>query len=261
MQEIEDDFLDSLDLDDSEIVPFIPEILKDLWELGSMPDYVIELVEKYIPANSLNRVIDLGCGKGAVLIRLSENITFAGIGIDLMPEFIEEARSYAAKWSYSKELQFEVGDIKEIVEKGGGFDLVIYGHDSDIFGNVMESLLELGNCVSDQGWIVFEGVYSLNSEHNPEGFPTESELFAQIEKSRMEIVGQIVWDREKLKQINQSNTASIREQINRLVNSHPDKKEMFHAYLKNQIEECRELENNLACLTILLKKKILANNE
>jgi SAM-dependent methyltransferase len=255
MNEMTDDFLDSLDLDDSAMIPFIPKILKNLWELGSMPDYVLELIEKNITSDKLKTVIDLGCGKGAVLIRLSEKIEFHGIGIDLMPEFIDEAKSYASQRNYSKNLKFETADIKKSVKKHNNFDLVIYGHDSDIYGNIIQSLIELEKYMSKQSWIIFEAIYSINSENNPDDLPNEIEFVQQIRESEFKIVDQIIWDNKKLQDVNQSNTASIRKQIIELIESNPDKKQMFNTYLANQIEECYQLENDVQCLTLLLERK------
>ncbi|PKV51525.1 methyltransferase family protein [Aquimarina sp. MAR_2010_214] len=253
------DFLDSLDLDDSAMIPFIPKVLEKLWELGSMADYIIELVERNIPNNKLKRVVDLGCGKGAVLIQLSEKIKFQGVGIDLMPEFTDEAKTYASQRAYSKNLKFETADIKKSIEKHNNFDLVIYGHDSDIFGNITQSLFELEKYMSNQSWIIIETIYNTNSENNPDDLPTETEFNRQIKESEFKIVDQIIWDKKKLRDINQSNTAIIREQIARLIKSNPDKKQMFNTYLANQVEECHQLENNAQCLTILLERKTSHN--
>lgn len=259
MNEMTDDFLDSLDLEDSAMIPFIPKVLEKLWELGSMPDYVIELVERNIAPSKLKRVIDLGCGKGAVLIQLSENIKFKGIGIDLMPEFIDEAKTYASQRACTKNLEFETADIKTTIEKHNNFDLVIYGHDSDIFGDLTQSLFELEKYMSNQSWIILEAIYSTNSENNPDDLPNKIEFTQQIKKSDFEIVDQIIWDDKKLREINQSNTVSIREQIVGLIKSNPDKKQVFNTYLENQIEECYQLENNTKCLTMLLERKTLHN--
>ena len=261
MNEITHDFLDSLDLENSALIPFIPKILEKLWELGSMPDYVIELVERNIPAAKLKRVIDLGCGKGSVLIRLSEKTKFQGIGIDLMSEFIDDAKTYAAQKAYSKNLEFETADIKKSIDKHNNFDLVIYGHDSDIYGNITQSLLELEKYLSNQSWIILETIYSTNSKNNPDDLPNEIEFIQQIKESEFKIIDQIIWENKKLRDINQSNTASIREQIVGLIQSYPDKKQMFNTYLANQIEECHQLENDVQCLTMLLERKTLHNKE
>jgi cyclopropane fatty-acyl-phospholipid synthase-like methyltransferase len=237
------------------MIPFIPKVLAKLWELGSVPEYIIELVERNIPHSKLKSVIDLGCGKGAVLIQLSEKIKFQGVGIDLMAEFIDEAKLYASQRAYSKNLKFEIADIKKAVEKYNNFDLVIYGHDSDVFGNITQSLFELEKYMSNQGWIILEAYYSNNSDNNRHNLPTETEFSYQIKESAFKIVDQIIWDEKKLRDTNQSNTALIREQIVGLIESNPDKKQMLNNYLANQIEECNQLENNVQCLTILLQRK------
>jgi len=261
MNEIRNDFLDSLDLDDSEIIPFIPEILNDLWELGSMPDYIIDLVEKHIPQDKIRKVIDLGCGKGAVLIQLREKIKFEGIGIDLMPEFIAKAEKYAAQRTFSKDLRFEIDDVKKSVEKYNDFDLVIYGHDSDIFGNITQSLLELEKYMSNESWIILEAIYSTNSENNPDDLPNKTEFIQQLKESELEIEEQIIWNKNRLKQVNQENTSLISKRIKKLIQENSDKEAIFTNYLENQIVECQQLENDVNCLTILLKKNTNATQQ
>jgi ubiquinone/menaquinone biosynthesis C-methylase UbiE len=253
MKEIENNFLDSLDLDDSEIIPFVPEILKDLWELGSIPKYIIELVEKHILPTQLKNVIDLGCGKGAVLIQLSERIKFEGVGIDIMPDFIIEANKRSKQKPYAKNLKFEIGDIKNSMEKHHNFDLVIYGHDSDIFGNITQSLIEINKYSANNRWIILEAIYSINSTNNPDNLPNYKEFIQQLKESEFEIIEQVNWNKNQLKQVNSENTSLISKQIKNLIKTNPNKEKMFTDYLKNQIEECHQLENDITCLTILLK--------
>lgn len=64
------DFLDSLDLIDQEMKEHIPYILQDLWELGSIPEYIYLLIDENVDKKGINKIIDFGCGKGAVLIYL-----------------------------------------------------------------------------------------------------------------------------------------------------------------------------------------------
>jgi predicted TPR repeat methyltransferase len=64
------EFQNSLDLTSDELESYIPELLKGLWELGSMPEYIIELIGRNNLGKGKN-IIDLGCGKGAVLVKLA----------------------------------------------------------------------------------------------------------------------------------------------------------------------------------------------
>ena len=42
------DFLNSLDLIDPSMEKYVPYALQDLWELGSMPEYVIKRIENHM---------------------------------------------------------------------------------------------------------------------------------------------------------------------------------------------------------------------
>lgn len=66
------------------------------------------------------RVLDLGCGTGrtaAVVQRHMPNVRY--VGIDLIPEFIEEARRS------SPGVQFEVGSAHQLPFDDGSFDIVL----------------------------------------------------------------------------------------------------------------------------------------
>ena len=62
------------------LLPFIPELFKDLWELGSSPKVVLEWISHLkLPAYK-TKVLDLGCGKGAVSITLARELKFNILG-------------------------------------------------------------------------------------------------------------------------------------------------------------------------------------
>ncbi len=251
MENHSDDFFDSLDITDDALLPFIPTILEDLWELGSMPEYIVKLVHQYVPLNATKKVADLGCGKGAVLIQLHETINFKGLGIDIIPEFIEEANSRALHLNKTQYLDFQTKDIKQFVKKQQGFNLVIYGHDSDIFGDVSQTLKHLEKSVINNEYLILETTYAINPVDD---LSNKSELYQQINNSDFSIIDQIAWEKSKIIKANAHNTQHIQKAISKLSELHPDKKTLFDEYLKEQEEECHALENDIQCVTILLQK-------
>ena len=96
---------------DTVIVPFLPYILQDFWGLGTPPEIVIDLVQKHCKHCSNLNVLDLGCGKGAVSIKLAEALKCNCFGIDGIPEFIETAKEKAQEYGVESLCRFEVGDV------------------------------------------------------------------------------------------------------------------------------------------------------
>jgi hypothetical protein len=71
----------SLDGEDDELYNFIPYLLQDLWEIGSSPEVIINMVKKHVGKSNLS-VLDLGCGKGAVSVKResrTERVVWHGV--------------------------------------------------------------------------------------------------------------------------------------------------------------------------------------
>jgi cyclopropane fatty-acyl-phospholipid synthase-like methyltransferase len=243
-------FQNSLDLTSDELERYIPELLKGLWELGSVPEYIIELIAR----NDLGknkRIIDLGCGKGAVLVKIAQRFDIKAIGVDIVVDFIEEANIYAKKFAVSAMVEFKTENILETLNTTTKQDIVIYGHDSDLLGDLDSTLKQLKNCVKEEGSILLEFMFA---EQGTEGMVNNKEM-TLIEQTGYRILDRIDWNRETLKQTNRQNTGVIQENVKRLISLYPDKEEIFNEYLQNQIDECEELENEYICTTLLLRQK------
>lgn len=61
-----------------ELLPFIPELVADIWALGSSPDLAVEILKPVDLSPQTTRVLDFGCGKGAVSIH---KISYHGLTI------------------------------------------------------------------------------------------------------------------------------------------------------------------------------------
>lgn len=245
------EFRSSLDLTNDELENYIPDLLKGLWELGSMPEYIVELIDRNNLGKDKN-IIDLGCGKGAVLVKLAQHFDIKAIGVDIVADFIEEANIYANEYAVSDKLQFMTEDIIETLKTTTKQDIVIYGYDSEILGDLDNSLKELTNCIKKDGYILLEFMFA---NQPTEGIVTDGEMKDIIERTGYRILDRIDWNRETLKQTNRQNTEIIKENVKRLISQYPDKKEMFNEYLLNQIDECKELESDCLCTTLLLGQK------
>lgn len=67
-----------------DFLPLLPEILEDLEELGGSAARIVELLRPLeLPSGA--RVLDLGSGKGAVLLAVVDELDVDGVGVDAFP--------------------------------------------------------------------------------------------------------------------------------------------------------------------------------
>ena len=99
MKIIEESIATAMDFgQDTAIVPFLPYILQNFWELGTPPEIVINLIQKHCENYPNLNVLDLGCGKGAVSIKIALALKSNCYGIDGIPEFIETSKVKAKEF-------------------------------------------------------------------------------------------------------------------------------------------------------------------
>jgi len=129
----EKDFALSLDAD-KEIFPYLPALLKDLWELGCVPSLYVKMLRPLQLPRETTRALDLGTGKGAAAVVLARELGFRVLGIDLCVPFLEEAEKRARLSGVSHLCRFVPEDAHRTVQKARGFDLVLLFLSEDFSG-------------------------------------------------------------------------------------------------------------------------------
>lgn len=149
-----------------DLVPHISELLGDLWSLGFPPDRVVSLLRPLGLPPGKTKVLDLGCGKGAVAIELARELGFRVTGIDIFPPFIEEARRKARERGVDELCRFIHGDIRQESRRTGPFDVAVLIWVGDALGDLQGSVECLrrqvvpgGKMIIAQGYLK-EGVSS-----------------------------------------------------------------------------------------------------
>lgn len=246
----------SLTGDSIDIIPFLPYLLQDLWELGSSPKEMLSLIQNHIPLDEDARVLDLGCGKGAVSIQLAKELKCRIKGIDLLPDFVQYAREKASEYGVDGLCEFEVGDIAEAVQAEHGYDLVIYGAVGNVLGSQYETLKMLSGTVRSGGHILLDDAYL------PEGnegallfqgeYPTLPEWKSVISEVRLELAAIHTSDEEKPN--NAQDFINIKRRAEELSKAYPAKRELFAQYVQNQQNEYADLESSLVGVVFLLDK-------
>ncbi len=253
MESLEAKVVKSLDGESDKLFTFIPYLLQDLWEMGSAPEQIIGLVQRYIENSRSIRVLDLGCGKGAVSVILAKAVGCKVKGIDGMASFIADAKQKANEFGVSSLCQFEVGDIRECTETG--YDLVIYGACGDALGDFEMVVTRLASMVKAGGYIIIDDAFN-DGEDEISGYLGHERILRIFVENGLELLLEEVAGEDELADINDDNNKKIAQRVAELKKKYSAKAEIFDNYLKNQLRESELLESDLKCVVWLLKKAI-----
>lgn len=258
MSDIKESVTLSLDGSDADLHPFFPYLLQDIWELGSSSKILIDLLRRNHVLENLKefRILDLGCGKGAISIPVIKTMNGSLFGIDAMPEFIKVAEQKAFEFGVSNACKFMVSDIRNEIERLSGFNLILLSSIGPVIGNVKETLLKLNHCLVDNGYVFLDdGYISEEIDINLENVPGENEFFEQIGKSNYEIIDKYIFKQAEMEKSNKVIYSAIKVRADELKIKFPDKKLLFEKYLDDQKAENDLLENIITCASLLLRKK------
>ncbi|WP_168734384.1 SAM-dependent methyltransferase [Pseudothauera nasutitermitis] len=84
-------------------VPYVPT-----------PHEVVEAMLELAGVQPGERVTDLGCGDGRMVVTAASQFGAHGLGVDIDPERIREARANAAEAGVADKVEFRVGDLFEV---------------------------------------------------------------------------------------------------------------------------------------------------
>lgn len=259
MKTVEESVLTAMDCTDREILPHLPYILQDFWEIGSDPDVMINLIKKHSTNIGNLKVLDLGCGKGVVSIKIAKQMNCECYGVDAIPEFISYSVSKADEYGVGDLCKFEVGDIREKVKTLGKYDVIILGAIGQVFGNYLETLTILNNNLKHGGIIIIDdGYIEDESSFKHEHVFSKSELIKQISEAGMQLIDEVVASEGKSVAVNyDTEYGNLLKRCQELSEKYPDKAKIFINYSNQQKNEYDNLKNEITCSTMVVKRKEL----
>lgn len=256
---VEEKLAGSLTAETTELIPYLPYLLQDIWELGSDPKAMADGIKENIRFTENTRVLDLGCGKGAVSILLCKELGIHAKGIDIIPDFIEAATRKSEEDGVSHLCEFKQQDINESIKTESGYDIVILGAVGDVLGTPAETLRKLSSVIRTDGHILIDDAYlSGNQEdvkyQNYEYLPVTQwhQLFRELD---LELIAQYDNGADTNREINNYNNRMIRQRANELIAKYPDQRDLFLGYVQSQEAECEDLQDHIVGVIWLLKRK------
>ncbi|MGB5528790.1 MAG: class I SAM-dependent methyltransferase [Ignavibacteriaceae bacterium] len=256
MKSIEESVVIAMDGSDKELFPFLPYILQDLWEIGANPDTIIRLVRNHFEEYVDLKVLDLGCGKGAVTVKLAQKLGCTCYGIDAIHEFVEFAQQKASELKVNHLCTFETGDIREKAKGFFGFDVVILGAIGPVFGDYFLTLSTLAKCINENGIFIIDDAYiNDESDFSHPLMLKKSDILMQIEKAGMKLIENDIMDSDSIKKSDDYIFNNLKKRCHELIDKYSDKQNLFLDYIKKQEIENDVLEKKVTGTTLVIKKK------
>jgi len=113
-------------------------------------DQVLSMLE--LPRGA--RVLDVGCGKGEMLVRLYERCEARGVGVDLNADLVAEARARAQARGAAASLMFHEKPVSELFVEPGSYDAVLCVGSTRAYGRYRDALCAVGWAVRRHGRVL-----------------------------------------------------------------------------------------------------------
>jgi 2-polyprenyl-3-methyl-5-hydroxy-6-metoxy-1,4-benzoquinol methylase len=239
-----------------ELLPYLPELLADLAELGSSRRVVVDLLRPLgLPPGS--SVLDLGCGKGAVLLALGEELGFRGVGVDAFPPFIEAAQRAAAACGLSEKCQFRCADLRSVVTDCSGFDVAMMIAVGNVVGTWTEMIRLLRGCICPGGFLLINDAFLAPGTEAPvpgyEGYTDHDDTLRQLTTYGDTLLKEHIPPPEEIARTNQANTVAIRRRAEGLARRRPELAHLLRAYVHRHEQEAQLAQNQVIDTTWLLQ--------
>ncbi|MEM7199206.1 MAG: class I SAM-dependent methyltransferase [Planctomycetota bacterium] len=229
----------SLDAD-SCLLPHLPYLLQDLDDFGARPSDVRRaLTDVTLPDH--RRVLDLGCGKGAVPRLLALEAQRRVLGVDAMPAFVAAARDRAAAAGVANDCRFVVGDLRAAVARsvrGRPYGMVCLLAAVGALGDLPETVGSLRRWVEPGGLILIDDAYCEDDarEELPDCL-NRGETHAALTSHGDRIIAEVVCDGPETTAFYSDQIAKIERRALQLAAQCPDDADDIHAYVARQREE------------------------
>jgi ubiquinone/menaquinone biosynthesis C-methylase UbiE len=239
------------------LLPYIAYLLQDLWALGSSVNQILDLFSTLSLSSDTTKVLDLGCGKGAVSVQIASNFGFDVVGVDAMPEFLKDAYKKSSEYQVSDLCTFIEQDILTYMTDKHNFDIVILASLGGILGSNKNTIKKLRTQIRPGGYIVIDDGYLKKNELlNRKGYKHYRNHEKTVEELTMfndRLLSEIPTTEISLK-INNEYLKVIKNRSIELIDQYPELEKDLNNYLDLQREECDILNGEIEGMIWVLKK-------
>lgn len=220
------------------LLPHLAYLLQDLPSLsGSETDVAEVLREVGFPAGGA--ILDLGCGRGDIAIRLARLFDAQVTGVDAHPPFVEHARRAADAAGLADRCRFSATDLRRALAGPPRYDAVLMIALGPLLGGPADTVAQLRAVVRDGGWIIIDDAYLADGIPVPPGYedyPDRKTMEAGLTRFGDTIVAQRVHS-PTTRAFNDLTLDAVPKRAAELVAKHPELKDDLDRYVARQFEE------------------------
>lgn len=164
----------------------IPKFFRPLHALGSVPEFTARRL-KAAGVRAGSRVLDLGCGKGAVAVEIASRTGCRVLGVDAFAPFLADCRALARERGVEELCAFRTGMAERF--RARGFDAVVL---LNVFPferaiGVARRLTKRGGCY------VIDDAVAVRRSRDTEHLPSAADVERAIEAAGDRVVQSKVW--------------------------------------------------------------------
>lgn len=239
---------------DPALLPFVPELLADLDELGSDTELIVAtLRELRLPKTA--RVLDLGCGKGTTAIEIAGTLNLEVIGVDLFAPFVELCGERARRAGVANRCSFRCADILKLAGEIEPVDVAIFAALGDVLGPLDETIGVIRQLVKPGGYMIISDDYL--EEEAPTSLPSYDEYVSHEETlRRLQSHGDVV-EREIIEpdsEEEEDEGALIRCRAVVLAEKHPELAEALRQFADDQDRAYAYIAEHLVAAIWVLRR-------
>jgi SAM-dependent methyltransferase len=226
----------SVDATDA-LVPVLAELFSGIDSLGSSPGLTVRML-RVAGLRAGDRVLDLGCGKGATCLALAKSLGCICLGIDAVAGFTDSAAASAQRQGLSRRCRFLTGDIRAY-RSVRRFDAAIM---LGLF-DIIRARRMLRRHTPSGGVIILDDAVALNSSRRR--WLTLDDARVELESQGDVILAEDVWSPERSRRLEARLYARLSANALRLAEVHPQLRSSLAAFLVRQRRAAAMLRGEL----------------
>lgn len=129
------------------------------------------------------KVIDLGCAKAEILIRMADRCQVQAYGVDTSLQFLQEAEEAIATRVPAADITLEATSVVDYQAEDESFDAVMCVNSSELYGSYDKALMEIAKLAKPGGMVLMGDYYWRDTPEAKmqDGFEVTKDYYSAIE--------------------------------------------------------------------------------